>query len=169
VPQIALLELVAITGLQIVDAGLTTSILSWSEYHEIVSFTYQWRGVFENSEVNDLHRDAFEFRVDDPSVTDWELMLERHSLGWVTARDGAHLVGFVNVIWDGRTHAWIQDVMVNSASRNLGIGSRLVTTACAATRSAGCEWLHVDFDARLANFYFACGFEPTTAGLIRLR
>jgi hypothetical protein len=36
---------------------------------------------------------------------------------------------------------------------------------------AGCEWLHVDFDdaTRLAGFYFdACGFRPTTAGLIHL-
>ena len=35
---------------------------------------------------------------------------------------------------------------------------------------AGCEWLHVDFDADLEPFYFdACGFRPTKAGLIHLR
>jgi hypothetical protein len=32
------------------------------------------------------------------------------------------------------------------------------------------EWLHVDFDDSLRDFYFgACGFRPTTAGLIALR
>jgi hypothetical protein len=36
-------------------------------------------------------------------------------------------------------------------------------------RTAGCEWLHVDFDDDLRPFYFdACGFTPTNAGLIRL-
>jgi hypothetical protein len=36
-------------------------------------------------------------------------------------------------------------------------------------RDAGCEWMHVDFDDRLRPFYLdACGFAPTTAGLIAL-
>jgi len=35
--------------------------------------------------------------------------------------------------------------------------------------TAGCEWLHVDFDEHLSGFYFdACGFAPTPAGLISL-
>lgn len=38
----------------------------------------------------------------------------------------------------------------------------------AKDRIAGCEWLHIDFDDELKNFYFgACGFVPTNAGLIR--
>jgi len=37
-------------------------------------------------------------------------------------------------------------------------------------RAAGCEWLHVDFDAHLRDFYVgACGFRPTHAGLIALQ
>ena len=36
-------------------------------------------------------------------------------------------------------------------------------------RSAGCEWLHVDFEDHLHGVYFdACGFTPTNAGLIEL-
>jgi GNAT superfamily N-acetyltransferase len=116
------------------------------ESHDVVTVTYEWRGVFENSELSVLHRDAFESRDDAPIETNWKSMLERHSLGWVTARDQTHLLGFVNVIWDGRVHAWIQDVMVNSVSRNVGVGSQLVATACGAVRDAGCEWLHVDFE-----------------------
>jgi hypothetical protein len=41
--------------------------------------------------------------------------------------------------------------------------------AAAAAREAGCEWLHVDYEASLTPFYEACGFVPTAAGLIRLR
>lgn len=102
--------------------------------------------------------------------TDWQSLLAKHSLGWVTARDRDQLLGFVNVIWDGQSHAWIQDLMVNSASRHLDVGSELVATAREASRTAGCEWLHVDFEEMLGRFYFdACGFQPTTAGLIGLR
>jgi len=150
--------------------GSETQSLQLSEYHEGVTSTFEWRGEFENAELTVLHRDAFESRAYAPTETDWKSLLERHSLGWVTVRDENHLFGFVNVIWDGQAHAWIQDVMVNSASRNLGIGSQLVAIACEATKDAGCEWLHVDFEERLSKFYFqACGFEPTTAGLIHLR
>ena len=135
-----------------------------------MTYTYQWRGEFENSEVADLHGEAFQSGVDAANETDWRSLLEKHSLGWVIARDGNRLTGFANVIWDGQAHAWIQDVMVDSASRNLGIGSQLVATASEASRKAGCEWLHVDFEESLGRFYFdSCGFKPTTAGLIRLR
>jgi GNAT superfamily N-acetyltransferase len=134
-----------------------------------VTCSYEWRGDFENAEVSALHSDAFQPGVVGPNETNWRDLLERHSLGWVTAREGNQLLGFVNVIWDGDAHAWLQDVMVNSASRHLGIGSRLVAKACEATKDAGCEWLHVDFEERLSKFYVdACGFEPTAAGLIRL-
>jgi hypothetical protein len=38
-----------------------------------------------------------------------------------------------------------------------------------ATRDAGCEFLHVDFEPHLRGFYFGgCGFEPAEAGLMRL-
>lgn len=47
---------------------------------------------------------------------------------------------------------------------------RLISVATDAARAAGCEWLHVDFEPDLRDFYLgACGFEPTEAGLRRLR
>ena len=44
-------------------------------------------------------------------------LVHRHSLGWVVAREGAELVGFVNVLWDGLVHAWLQDTMVAVRAR----------------------------------------------------
>lgn len=95
--------------------------------------------------------------------------MERHSLGWVTARNGNALVGFVNVPWDGLLHAWIQDVIVATSHRHQGIGSGMVAVVRDEAHRAGCEWLHVDFDPDLDAFYRACGFTPTAAGLIALR
>lgn len=101
---------------------------------------------------------------------DWLAQVERHSMGWVTARDdNGVLVGFVNVIWDGLVHAWIQDVMVASTARHRGVGVQLVAAARDQCRDAGCEWLHVDFDDDLSDFYIdACGFSPASAGLMEL-
>jgi GNAT superfamily N-acetyltransferase len=131
-----------------------------------MTITYEWRGAFVNDEFHILHAEAFETRVFDD---DWVALTERHSLGWVTARDGDSLVGFVNVLWDGLVHAWLQDVMVALSARGEGIATRLVAVAREQAAAAGCEWLHVDFDDELAPFYFdACGFRPTNAGLIAL-
>ena len=132
-----------------------------------MTLNYQWRGAFQNEELNRLHAECFDHRVLDD---DWKTQVEQHSLGWVTARDESELVGFVNVPWDGVAHAFILDTMVTSGVRRKGIGKRLVAMAVDEAGAAGCEWMHVDFDDHLKEFYFdACGFTPTNAGLIALR
>ena len=134
-----------------------------------MTIAYAWRGTFDSSEVNGLHADAFEHEMYDKAAWDWWALVGSHSLGWVTARQSGALVGFVNIPWDGFIHAWIQDVMVLTTHRNLGIGTELVSRATAHVRNAGCEWLHVDFDDDLAPFYIdACGFKSSQAGLISL-
>jgi hypothetical protein len=59
--------------------------------------TYTWRAVVENDELNRLHAEAFATRVSEDE-SNWVELLDRHSLGWVVARDGEALVGFVNVL-----------------------------------------------------------------------
>jgi predicted N-acetyltransferase YhbS len=134
-----------------------------------VTVEYAWRGEVENTELNSLHAEAFDTRVFDETEWDWVRLLREHSLGWVVARDGGELVGFVNVVWDGLVHAWLQDTMVAGGARHHGIGGGVVALAVAEARLAGCEWVHVDFDEHLRPFYLdACGFTPTGAGLIAL-
>lgn len=134
-----------------------------------MAITYGWRAPFANDEVNQLHAEAFGTRVYDASEWNWEQLVERHSLGWVVARDGDQLVGFVNVLWDGLAHAWLQDTMVAAAVRRRGVGTQVVALARDQAREAGCEWLHVDFDDADEAFYVgACGFTPAKAGLIEL-
>ena len=103
-----------------------------------------------------------------PGTSDWQPVLE-HSLVYIGAFHEGDLVGFVNVAWDGRDHAFLLDPRVHPDWRQRGLGRELVRRAAEATRAAGCEWLHVDYAPELAPFYAACGFEPTAAGLIRLR
>jgi len=129
--------------------------------------SYEWRGHFENAEVNVLHAEGFGHRL---LADDWLAQVSSHSLGWVCARDGGELAGFVNVAWDGGVHAFILDTLVAARAQHRGVGTGLVALARDEARRAGCEWLHVDFEDRLRPFYFgSCGFTPTSAGLIALR
>jgi GNAT superfamily N-acetyltransferase len=129
--------------------------------------SYEWRGSFASEEVERLHAAGFGRDADDGY--DWLGQVERHSLGWVCARQGQELVGWVNVVWDGFTHAFLLDTVVSATMERRGIGTSLVRVASQAARDADCEWLHVDFDDHLRPFYFpACGFTATNAGLISL-
>lgn len=126
--------------------------------------TCRWRDDVTNAEVNALHGEGF-----GASAEDWSTRLNRHSLGWVCARDEGGLVGFVNVAWDGARHAFILDTVVARAARRSGVGTRLVAVAAEHARAHGCAWLHVDFEEHLRTFYLDhCGFRPTDAGLIAL-
>jgi GNAT superfamily N-acetyltransferase len=137
---------------------------------------YEWRGSFDSREVSALHAEAFGGQGGSGGAgdqgacpQDWRAQVERHSLGWVCARDGGDLAGFVNVAWDGGAHAFILDTMVAARIRRRGIGAGLVALAIQEARRAGCEWLHVDFEEHLRPFYLGgCGFTPSAAGLIAL-
>ncbi len=132
------------------------------------AYRCEWRAPFDNVSLNALHAEAFGHEMD---AHDWVSQVRTHSLGWVCAFDEDALVGFVNVPWDGAGHAFIMDTVVAAAVRRRGVGTELVRVAAAHAGTAGCLWLHVDFDdAALERFYFdACGFAPTTAGLMSLR
>jgi GNAT superfamily N-acetyltransferase len=132
----------------------------------VSAYEFLWRGDFANDELNRLHAEAFNHPVLD---VDWVQQVEAHSLGWVTARAGPELIGFVNVPWDGGFHAFILDTIVMARVQRQGVGTRLVALAAIKAQAAGCGCLHVDFADELRSFYFnSCGFKPTTAGLLAL-
>jgi GNAT superfamily N-acetyltransferase len=129
-------------------------------------FVLSWRGELSDPEMVELV-DSYGGN----SVAGWWDSIRPHSFGWVTARDREGiLVGFVNVVSDGCDHAFLIDTKTRGDYQRRGIGKRVVELAAEQARAARHEWLHVDFEPRLSSFYFdACGFEPTDAGLIRLR
>ncbi|MGI8868916.1 MAG: GNAT family N-acetyltransferase [Mycobacteriales bacterium] len=132
-----------------------------------MSIRYDVRAPVDDAALTALHGGAFSRPQD--AVIPWSARLATHSLTWVTARSGQHLVGFVNVIGDGGAHAVLLDTVVEPDQQGRGIGRRLVSIAAAEARAAGCEWLHVDYEPTLAHFYeHGCGFRPTPAGLIPL-
>ena len=126
---------------------------------------YRSRDPVSSDELNALRRAAW--REGEVGDQDWARVLS-HSLGWVCAYEDGRLVGFVNVAWDGGSHAFLLDTTVHPSAQRSGIGSELVRRAARLASHEGAEWLHVDFEPELRPFYEACGFRPAEAGLIDL-
>jgi len=125
---------------------------------------YQISPAVTNDELNTLFANAWE------NHKTWDFLpVLKHSLLFVCAYHEKRLIGFVNVAWDGAQHAFILDTTVDKEFRRRGIGTELVKRAAEASKEKGVEWLHVDFEPHLQNFYDQCGFRHTAAGLIDLR
>jgi GNAT superfamily N-acetyltransferase len=126
---------------------------------------FVWRGELADKELVELTRSH-----GGRAEPGWWDRIRPHSLGWVTARlESGELVGFVNVAWDGGDHAFLIDTKVRPDRQRHGVGTELVRIAAEHAKTAGCEWMEVDFGDELAPFYFdACGFVPTRAGLLHL-
>ncbi len=89
-------------------------------------------------------------------------------MAWVSAYRGNQLVGFVNVAWDGMTHAFILDTTVHPEQRRKGVGKELVKQAIGNARSRGVAWVHVDYEPHLKLFYAKCGFCASDAGVLNV-
>jgi 2'-5' RNA ligase/GNAT superfamily N-acetyltransferase len=89
-------------------------------------------------------------------------------LAFIGAYLDNELIGWVKLAWDGAAHAFLLEPTVHPRLRHRRIGRTLVQHAVDVARKRGLEWVHVDYEPRLANFYRACGFEQTAAGVIRL-
>jgi GNAT superfamily N-acetyltransferase len=125
---------------------------------------FEVNGIVDNGALNALYDASWPAHT----TVDFEPLLS-HYLAYACAYDETRLVGWAYLAWDGWQHAFLLDPTVHPEYRRLGIGSELVRRLTGAARRAGCDVLHVDYEEALAPFYAACGFEPTAAGVIRLR
>jgi GNAT superfamily N-acetyltransferase len=133
-----------------------------------VTIEYRLSPPLANETLNALFSVGWPTWQNAQDTSDWQPVLKQ-SLVYVCAFDAERLIGFVNVAWDGRDHAFILDTRVDPDFRMHGIGKELIARAAKAARASGCDWLHVDYARELTTFYEACGFKPTAAGLIGLR
>ena len=120
-------------------------------------------GAVTNDELNALFAAAWSGH----EPRDFTPVLAR-SLVYYAAREQEQLVGFVNVAWDGGSHAFLLDTTVHPTFQRRGIGTQLVQQAARTVRSHGIEWLHVDFEPGLERFYLGAGFRPTAAAVWKL-
>jgi ribosomal protein S18 acetylase RimI-like enzyme len=117
-----------------------------------------------NDELNTLFSAAWP----DHAESDFMPVLNR-SLVYICAYQAERLIGFVNLAWDGGIHAFLLDTTVHPDLRRQGIGRELVQQAIVAAKERGIEWISVDFEPHLKDFYYGCGFRPTDAGVMNLK
>ncbi len=92
----------------------------------------------------------------------------QQSLAYVCAYSTGRLVGFVNLAWDSGVHAFLLNTTVHPEMQRRGVGTALVAKAVEVAKARGVSWLHVDYEPHLEGFYARCGFQMTSAGLLRL-
>lgn len=125
---------------------------------------YRSNPAVSNDELNTLFSAAWPDHVE----SDFLPILNR-SLVYICAYQAERLIGFVNLAWDGGIHAFLLDTTVHPDLRRQGIGRRLVEHAVMAAKARGIEWISVDFEPHLRDFYYCCGFRPTDAGVMNLK
>ncbi len=125
---------------------------------------YRLNPLLENDQLDRLYAAAWPNHK-----SPWDFGPElAHLLAVVGAFADNELIGCVKLAWDGAVHAFLLEPTVHPRLRHRGIGRTLVQHAVDVARKRGLEWVHVDYEPQLSDFYRACGFEPTAAGLLRL-
>ena len=137
----------------------------------IGKITYLDRPEVSNEILNELFAASWP-NDSDPNVEtlpsrDFRPVLDR-SLTFVCGFAGERLIGFVYLAWDGGGHAFLLDTTVHPDFRRRGVGVELCTQAIRIAKAHGLDWVHVDFEPHLGEFYRKCGFQSTSAGLVRL-
>jgi ribosomal protein S18 acetylase RimI-like enzyme len=119
----------------------------------------------------------------DETVKDSEIAPLRTAVGWdscegqyekilprlfayFTARQNGELVGFVSVISDGVSDAFLVDLMVHPDCQRRGIGSALVKTAVRYVIDQGIRCTQVTFCPPEEPFFEKLGFYIMKAGVI---
>ncbi len=116
-----------------------------------------------NAQLNDLFSSAWP----EYEPRDFAPILSR-SLAYLGAFCELELAGFLNLAWDGGGHGFILDVTVRPSLRRQGLALAMLTEANRVAREHNLEWLHVDFEPRLAPLYRRAGYQPTEAGLLHI-
>jgi GNAT superfamily N-acetyltransferase len=124
-------------------------------------------GIFRNGgvypiEIEDL-REAVGW---DRSEGTYEEILCRHYAYYTVRAGDDRLFGYMSVLSDGISDAFLIDLMVHPDHRNRGIGRKLVRQGIKDMRDAGIRAVQVIFNNDLREFYEHCGFFVLSAGMI---
>ena len=93
-------------------------------------------------------------------------ILHRHYTYYtVRAQDGS-LIGYVSVLSDGISDAFLLDLMVHPSAQRTHIGMRLVERAIQDMQDAGVRCMQVTFSEDMREFYVKCGFHIFGGGII---
>lgn len=127
-----------------------------------------------------------EYRID-PNIAVEELADLRQSVGWnrlerelsnpnlnndftICAYDDKTLVGYIAVLSNNSTDAYIQDLMVHPSKQNQGIGSTLMNMALQKIKEKKIYMISIIYgEERLKTYYEKFGFYTMLCGQIETK
>lgn len=124
---------------------------------------YQMNAPITGGQVSEL-REAVGWK---PMTGRYDAALEKAYLT-LSCLDGGRLAGFVQVVSNGSTDAYIQDVMVRPEYQGQGIGSQLLRSVLEQLRQDGIDHASLIFAPSLAPFYERFGFQIQCSGRMTL-
>ena len=93
-------------------------------------------------------------------------ILQRHYTYYIVRAEDGRLIGYMSVLSDGISDAFLLDLMVHPDFQRQQIGRQLVQRAIKDLRDAGIRCVQVTFDEKLRDFYAKCGFHIFGGGII---
>jgi len=105
----------------------------------------------------------------------WNGMLEsnrkllKNSYLYICCFEENELIGFLDVVSNGITDAYIQDLIVKPSFQKKGIGKELMNMAIDLLKKDGIYAISVLFNEELQNFYKQFGFNIMMAGQLETR
>lgn len=97
----------------------------------------------------------------------YQAALER-SVFYICAYEGENLIGFLDVVGNGVTDAYIQNFLVAADRQGCGIGKAMMDLAVKRLTELGIRNAWLIFDPELEPFYRQFGFAPLAGGRLRL-
>ena len=93
-------------------------------------------------------------------------ILKRHYAYYTVREADGRLIGYLSVLSDGISNAFLLDLMVHPDYQRQGIGKEFVQTAIRDMKKDGIRCVQVTFDPELEEFYARCGFHIFKGGII---
>ena len=96
----------------------------------------------------------------------YSTILKRHFTYYTVRAEDGRLIGYMSILSDGISDAFLLDLMVHPDFRGKQIGSRLVKRGIQDMKEAGIRCVQVTFDENLREFYALCGFHVFGGGIV---
>ncbi len=93
-------------------------------------------------------------------------ILKRHYAYYTVRAEDGRLIGYMSVLSDGVSDAFLLDLIVHPSFQGKDIGMRLVKRGIQDMKDAGVRCVQVTFDENLKGFYERCGFHIFGGGIV---
>ena len=118
--------------------------------------------IVEPKEIEDLREAAGWDRSEDT----YQDILDRHYTYYTARNEDGRLIGYMSVLSDGISDAFLLDLVVHPLYRRKGLGTQIVKKAITDIKTAGIRCVQVTFNTDLETFYKKCGFHIFKGGII---